>query len=150
MPHAGAQPPPTRIGFSTGRNAIPPPSYHPGGGVGGHGSNGNIQGPTPGYGGTFATSSGTPYTNSLGVSNMGTSSVTSMGNSNNPNQLAYGQHPSQQTTPTHSPYASSPSSSAYVSTGKANTPAQLRRYILLPPPKQRKLHRNSDLGKRQQ
>jgi len=118
-------------------------NYHPGG-VGGMNNSGNPQGGNPGYGNTFATSSGMPYTNSLGVSNMGNNAGGGINNTSNTNQMPFG-HPSQQTTPTHSPYASSPSSS-YANAGKNHASTPLRRYILLPPPKQRKLHRSSDLG----
>ncbi|KAG0090186.1 RNA polymerase II mediator complex subunit, partial [Podila epicladia] len=60
------------------------------------------------------------------------------------NSGGYVPHPSQHTTPTHSPFSSSPSSSGYPN--KSNSSSPLRRYILLPPPKQRKLHKTSDLG----
>lgn len=63
-------------------------------------------------------------------------------NMNNPG--GYAPHPSQHTTPTHSPFSSSPSSSGYPNKSHSSSP--LRRYILLPPPKQRKLHKTSDLG----
>ncbi|KAG0050520.1 RNA polymerase II mediator complex subunit [Gryganskiella cystojenkinii] len=147
MPNQGIVQPPTRIGFSTGRSTVPQPpmNYHPGGGgVPGNMNNNNLVGGNAGPGGYggYSTSSGMPYTNSLGVSNMGNPGVGMINNNNAP----YGQHPSQQTTPTHSPYASSPSSSAYANSGKNHGSTPLRRYILLPPPKQRKLHRNSDLG----
>ncbi|KAI1317908.1 RNA polymerase II mediator complex subunit [Mortierella claussenii] len=66
------------------------------------------------------------------------------GNNGNP-QMPYG-HASQHTTPTHSPYSSSPSSSTYPASGKAHSSTPLRRYILLPPPKRRRLHKTSDLG----
>ncbi|KAF9335702.1 RNA polymerase II mediator complex subunit [Podila minutissima] len=60
------------------------------------------------------------------------------------NPGGYVPHPSQHTTPTHSPFSSSPSSSGYPNKSHSSSP--LRRYILLPPPKQRKLHKTSDLG----
>ncbi|KAF9020148.1 RNA polymerase II mediator complex subunit, partial [Haplosporangium bisporale] len=62
------------------------------------------------------------------------------------NPGGYAPHPSQHTTPTHSPFSSSPSSSGYPNANKNHSSSPLRRYILLPPPKQRKLHKTSDLG----
>lgn len=62
------------------------------------------------------------------------------------NPGGYAPHPSQHTTPTHSPFSSSPSSSGYPNANKNHSSLPLKRYTLLPPPKQRKLHKTSDLG----
>ncbi|KAG0046967.1 RNA polymerase II mediator complex subunit, partial [Linnemannia elongata] len=123
---------PGRMGFNTGRVTGPPSmGYH---------SGNQGQG---GYSGAFTTSSGMPYNNNMGNNNM------NMNNNNlnatNNSQMPYG-HASQVSTPTHSPYASSPSSSAHPNSGKSQSSLPLRRYILLPPPRKRKLHKTSDLG----
>ncbi|KAF9155624.1 RNA polymerase II mediator complex subunit [Linnemannia schmuckeri] len=132
----GQGPPmPGRMGFNTSRVAGPPPmGYH---------SGNQGQG---GYPGAFTTSSGMNYNNNMGNNNninmnMNNNSLNAGSNS----QMPYG-HASQVSTPTHSPYASSPSSSAYPNSGKNHSSQPLRRYILLPPPRKRKLHKTSDLG----
>lgn len=126
---------PGRMGFNTGRVTGPPPmGYHSGN-----------QGPG-GYPGGFATSSGMSYNNNMGnSSNMNMNMNSNNLNAGNSSQMPYG-HTSQVSTPTHSPYASSPSSSAYPNSGKSHSALPLRRYILLPPPRKRKLHKTSDLG----
>ncbi|KAF9284208.1 RNA polymerase II mediator complex subunit [Mortierella alpina] len=133
MNSASAQGPnaPGRIGFGAGRNTAPTGmNYHAGNNSG------------AGYaGGGYGSSSGMPY-NSMGNGLLGANN--SNLNSNNA-QLPYG-HASQHTTPTHSPYSSSPSSSAYPNSSKSHPSSPLRRYILLPPPRKKKLHRTSDLG----
>ncbi|KAG0270717.1 RNA polymerase II mediator complex subunit, partial [Linnemannia exigua] len=130
-----------RMGFNTGRVAAPPPmGYHGGNQVSG------------GYPGGFTTSSGMPYNNNnngMGNSNNINMNPNNSSNNNlntgNSSQMPYG-HSSQVSTPTHSPYASSPSASAYPNSGKSHSLLPLRRYILLPPPRKRKLHKTSDLG----
>ncbi|KAF9981469.1 RNA polymerase II mediator complex subunit [Mortierella antarctica] len=123
---------PGRIGFGAGRNAAPTGmNYHAGNNAG------------AGYsGGGYGSSSGMPY-NSMGNGLLGANNSSLNTNSA---QLPYG-HASQHTTPTHSPYSSSPSSSNYPNSSKSHPSSPLRRYILLPPPRKKKLHRTSDLGK---
>jgi len=123
---------PGRIGFGAGRNAAPTSmNYHAG------------NNPGAGYaGGGYGSSSGMPY-NTMGNGLLGANNSSLNTNSA---QLPYG-HASQHTTPTHSPYSSSPSSSAYPNSSKSHPSSPLRRYILLPPPRKKKLHRTSDLGK---
>ncbi|KAF9914955.1 RNA polymerase II mediator complex subunit [Lobosporangium transversale] len=122
-------PGPTRIGFPSGR---------PMGNMSLNNQGHNIGG---GYPGQFP-----PSNMSYGNSNNNNNMVNPNNNSNSNNsQMPYG-HASQHTTPTHSPYSSSPSSSAYSNSNKPHSTAPLRRYILLPPPRKRKLHKTSDLG----
>ncbi|KAG0201412.1 RNA polymerase II mediator complex subunit [Mortierella sp. GBA30] len=121
---------PGRIGFNTSRNP------------GATGMNYHVSNNTAGYpGGGYGPSSGMQY--NMGGSGLLGSNNTSL-NSNSA-QLPYG-HASQHTTPTHSPYASSPSSSAYPNSSKNHSSSPLRRYILLPPPRKKRLHKTSDLG----
>ncbi|KAK3822734.1 MAG: hypothetical protein J3Q66DRAFT_134143 [Benniella sp.] len=131
------------IAFPAGR----PGHYHgsggnvgPGGpaGTGVPGGPGGMGGPRGNYVTGFAASSGMPYGNSGG----GTGNSNSSANSGS--QLPYG-HASQHSTPTHSPFASSPSSSGHPNS-KTHASTPLRRYVLLPPPKKKKLHKSSDLG----
>ncbi|KAF9137964.1 RNA polymerase II mediator complex subunit [Mortierella sp. GBA39] len=130
----GQGPPmPGRMGFNTGRVTGPPPmGYH----TGNQGQGG--------YPGAFTTSSGMPYNNNMGNNNMNMNNNNNLSAGSN-SQMPYG-HASQVSTPTHSPYASSPSSSAHPNSGKSHSSLPLRRYILLPPPRKRKLHKTSDLG----
>ncbi|KAF9994218.1 RNA polymerase II mediator complex subunit, partial [Entomortierella chlamydospora] len=136
---------PARMGYPTGRNMVPMGmNYHNGGNPGLGGPQGG-----PGMGafpGGFAPSSGMPYGGNNNNSGMGNSNnINNNSNNNSNSQMPYG-HASQHTTPTHSPYSSSPSSSAHPNSSKTNSSLPLRRYILLPPAKKRKLHKTSDLG----
>ncbi|KAF9586656.1 RNA polymerase II mediator complex subunit [Lunasporangiospora selenospora] len=116
-----------RVPYPAGRTTMPPF------GTSGLGAGGGAVGP-----GGFAPTAGIPYPNSNANSN-------SSGGVSSSSQTSYS-HVSQHTTPVHSPYSSSPSSTAYPSSTKSQLSSPLRRYVLLPPPKKKKLHKNSDLG----
>ncbi|KAF9427721.1 RNA polymerase II mediator complex subunit [Podila epigama] len=112
-----------RMGYPNVRNNLPPMGYQ--GGVGGNSGNLN-SGPNMGYPG-YATTNNNAANSSGG----------------------YAPHPSQHTTPNHSPFSSSPSTSSttgYQNPIKNHSSSPLKRYVLSPPPKQRKLHKTSDLG----
>ncbi|KAG0022181.1 RNA polymerase II mediator complex subunit [Podila clonocystis] len=96
------------------------------------------------HGPGYPPGSGGPIQGGPGGSNLNGPGYPGYATTNMNNPGGYAPHPSQHTTPTHSPFSSSPSSSGYPNKNHPSSP--LRRYILLPPPKQRKLHKTSDLG----